>query len=50
MSENVNPAELQKTCLYDRHVALQAKMSPFAATGSSPTRSVASNPVRFSTG
>ncbi len=26
MSENVNPAELQKTCLYDRHVALQAKM------------------------
>ena len=30
MSENVNPAELQKTCLYDRHVALQAKMSPFA--------------------
>ena len=30
MSENVNPAELQKTCLYDSHVALQAKMSPFA--------------------
>ena len=30
MSENLNPAELQKTCLYDRHVALQAKMSPFA--------------------
>ena len=30
MSENVNPAELQYTCLYDRHVALQAKMSPFA--------------------
>ena len=23
MSENVNPAELQKTCLYDRHVALK---------------------------
>ncbi len=24
------PAELQRTCLYDAHVALQAKMSPFA--------------------
>ena len=29
MSEFYN-GELRKTCLYDRHVALQAKMSPFA--------------------
>ena len=29
MSET-NNAEFRKTCLYDRHVALQAKMSPFA--------------------
>jgi len=31
MSENLIPLEqLQKTCLYDSHVALGAKMSPFA--------------------
>ena len=30
MSENVNEMQLQKTCLYDAHVALGAKMSPFA--------------------
>ena len=30
MSETLTNAELRKTCLYDRHVALQAKMSPFA--------------------
>ena len=30
MSETVNNPELKRTCLYDRHVALGAKMSPFA--------------------
>ena len=30
MSESINTTELQKTCLYDAHVALGAKMSPFA--------------------
>ena len=30
MSSIQNDTELRKTCLYDRHVMLQAKMSPFA--------------------
>ena len=30
MTENQPLEQLQKTCLYDEHVALQAKMSPFA--------------------
>ena len=30
MSEINNTTPLQKTCLYDAHVALNAKMSPFA--------------------
>ena len=30
MSDILNPAELQQTCLYAAHLALNAKMSPFA--------------------
>jgi len=30
MSEMIDNQELQKTCLYEAHLALQAKMSPFA--------------------
>ena len=30
MTELLNPADLKRTCLYEAHVALGAKMSPFA--------------------
>ena len=30
MSDSIITTELQKTCLYDAHLALNAKMSPFA--------------------